>query len=739
MKLLLLTCSLFLTLFNYTPKSPIKMDCLAEEVETIDYKFNSFTVKEYQEINELYYKGEKVSTFSNSYINKYFEDDKYFYIFSKPSYKSNIKILVYSKDKGKLFQERTINNIFIGPMDVILDDDNFIIVSSVEDLKIDRFINAFTEKEYLDKVNGVIFKYNIYDNITDCNIFGGRLDDLFYKIYKDETSYYVTGIKDQESGGDFGNGGNSSDGGNKGKGYLLVRLNKNFSTFTYKVFKEEIKSLEISDKIYCFTNKHMYTFDYGLNQELGLKFASDCIFGKNMFNYMVAVFTRSNLNIYDYKKNKLIDKYDFKFDNSITDVIYLDNELYLLNNDIKYKTIFYDKKYQDFTFIYDNINDSKIPNTIISLPMNLNLSDIKYEDSYNEGVFGLYDMDLYYDNVVINSKMKVLERTNITNGCIYPVGYKLLFSGTGYLNGEEVYNNYKITHPGDYQLKLIGKDKEVIKDFKVMDMDINYSDDQLKAWDYEVYKDQDLFIDLNIDNIKDIEIKSVIVNNKEQDFKFDKANKKITVIFNESNEGLYTYNLEKIVYVKDNTVYEEMINEEFSVKVIGDKINLEQFITNDKKHITISLNVLNNNDSLRFIKMKTKGDNEKVYYIPFKNGDININTSELGIEDVDFFLVYDNKRKYYEEVYLFSANINFKNKKLGKINLEMENEMVNKIDIILESDEKLMKISVDDEVIYEYTEHNSYIPIIITASLVVLFFVFYKIYKVNKKKKIMNK
>ena len=68
--------------------------------------------------------------------------------------------------------------------------------------------------------------------LIECNIYGGELNDYFTRIHcndYDET-IFVSGAKDQNSGYDFGYGGNGV------KGYFVIQINEKLDILDLLVF-----------------------------------------------------------------------------------------------------------------------------------------------------------------------------------------------------------------------------------------------------------------------------------------------------------------------------------------------------------------------------------------------------------------------------------------------------------------------------------------------------------------------
>ena len=725
MKTIMLLLTSFVNVLNIN--NNIDIYCDYETLSEESFIYDDYTLNDDQQVVEIIYKEEVLYRF-NKCLYKVFLIDKELYVFFKTVEYDTIRVLRFTKNK---YTENIINQNFISDFDVIVNNDNFIIVGTVEELNVDLFAPFINDKNYLKQKNAIIMEYNFYDGILKANVLGGILNDSFTKIYKDKV-YYVVGKKDQNSGYDFGNGGEN------GTGYIVCKLDNNLKLMDYLVFDEEVKNVFIKEnKLFVFCINYLYCFDnVALKLYNSLKFASSCVFGHIIDENLVGILSQSQVKIYDYVQNYCLDSYEYQFSESVNEVFIYNDYIYLQDYDNTYKCLFYDKKYESVVFNYDNNDLSSINKELLCIPKNRSFVAVEYEEQFSESVFGIYDISLNYGDVKVSTNMEVEKRINIKNGGVYPVGYSLKFSGKAYLNEEEVFNNYCLKDEGEYQLKLIGKDETDLINFSIEKMEITYEDEEHNNWDYEINRNQDLNININLEEEYD-DIKKVYVNGESYNFTYDRINKQIIIKINEEESGLYKYNVSKIEYLIDDNVYDQLVDYSIVVKVLNDKISIDSQIYDDDTYVILEQYILSNVEEIRFFKFVINKEEQLVYYVPINSESIFIENNLLGNELVEVYLVYDIGGKYYEEEYLFSFDYNFKKSYLGELEIYKYKDEVEKIVFKLNKTKYLKSLSVEEEIIYEYKSVDYIKPSLISISLVFIMFVLVKVIK--RKKQCKNK
>ena len=716
---------LFLNLLNLS-FGELNINCKYEELHCIEFIYGDYKIVEREEDIEVLYKNERVEILNCKYNYKIIYDNEILTIFYKISNNDYLHIHKYSKGKST---SNVINNKFINTFDVVSYKNNYLFVSSITEYENKDLISIKNEKNYLNKRDAVILLLDSNLQIINCNVYGGILNDYFTNIYIDDynENIYITGIKEQNSGYDFGYGGNGVN------GYFLIQIDEQLQIIDQLIFDESIKNIEFKENIIIYTLFHVFLFDYDLNLISSLKLAQESFFGYKMSTNYYAMFNQNNVKIYDYNRNIVVGEYNYSYFGGVEAVEIKGDYVYLRSKDIIYKAIFYNNSLCGKQFIYD-INEIEYYNLeIIGIPNNFKLKEIKYELGYDRSKFGIYNMELDYEYFNIPCTMKVLERCNIIDGYIYPLGYEIKFSGQAYLNGVEISNNYSLEQEGEYELKLVGKTEEKIIKFKAYEMDIIYKDQDLKYWHYELEQNQELSI--NLEYKEGVEVTSVIVNGESYEFGNDIDNNLLTLKFKNNSSGVYSYFINKVVCCENNTKYEEYINYLVIIKVLDNELSIVNNYYNDDKKFIFNTKLIQNNNA-RFIKVIKENDLNQYIYIPLKSGNINLENFAIKQEIISFYLVYSVNGGLYEEKFLFQIEYDFSDDKdCFEMELFNENDLLTELTIFIKNDERLKKVMNQGQIIFLNSVKTDYTYIFASVFVVVILFGIHKTKKTLKNKK----
>lgn len=723
---------LLILLFSFFNLGSIKTDnsinCLYEETEKIVEELNDdYTIEFTDEQLQLYYK-EKALVSHQNYCFKYFYFENSVYLFYKEHFNDYFHMEKIAN--GKIILKKVIQNSTKGEFDVTMNNKCFYIVSTVSEYSDELFIEASKKNGTLSMNNCLLLKVNSDLEIDKIIIYGGQLNDYNYKIYYYNGKLYITGLKETLSGGTFGYSGKN------GKGYFLSIFNTNLTIENYAIFDSEIKAVDfLDDIIYVYLSDYLYIIDSQLNVKSSLEIASQCVFGKVIDKFSAITINESEINFYDINTMKLLSSFKFPFNEDFLNYFIINNNLYLKMQYNFLKVVIYEDSIKNQEYIYDN-DELRLSNFNVKGLFGIyEARDIDTSD-FNPSIFGLYEVIVEYDDFVIPILVRVLERHNVTSGKIYPLNYCLLFSGTGYLNGEEILNNYQIVNEGIYQLKLIGKDEEVIIDFEVQNLDIVFIEDSLKVWDLESFpnEEQEISFDINLNN--NFKITNIIINDEDFPFSYDKN--RVTIKLKEYEPGIYDYCLNKIVYINENNnkEYFEEINKTWKLKVLNNNLILNnQFEKVDNDYHFIS-NIENNKQEIRYLKFVLEDNNEEVCYVSLADENVILlfNTNKNTLSLIKCYLVYDLGKQYYEEQLLFSFKYAFSNtNNLGTLSVNSNNNEISMIDLQFNSNSQLKNIIIDNNTVYEYQEINYLIPVITGLAIVGIIYGLYFIIVKRKK------
>ena len=103
---------------------------------------------------------------------------------------------------------------------------------------------------------------------------------------------------------------------------------------------------------------------------------------------------------------------------------------------------------------------------------------------------------------------------NVTEGLCYPVGYHLLFSGTGYLNGEVINQNTAISKIGENILELEGINETYQIKFTSVVSDVWLDEELNYDYDYSSFDEKNISTPFEAGLITANDIKDQIENER---------------------------------------------------------------------------------------------------------------------------------------------------------------------------------------------------------------------------------
>lgn len=729
MKLFTIFISLFTSLLNFNTEKEHEITCINQELVEVEDNLNTideYMVKYDQDIVTVYYKSKKIIGFEN-YSFKYFLINNNLYVFYKESFYGSLKMI--KLENGKININKDINNELYASFDITFNYKTFYIVSSIKEYTNETINNAY-QKMKLSGVNCILFSVDLNLDIKDVKIFGGELNDYFSTITYNGSTLYVTGHKDTLSGGTFGNGGGSK------QGYFLATFSPSLDLEKYVIFDKEIISLDILDKkSYVFLEDYMYLFDDALSLKSSLKIGSGCVFGKMMNNFTTVVITRKELKMFDYNSGLLVSSYEFPFDEDLLEYFIIDDSLYFKTQYNYMRLLIFDQGIINNAFIYDE-GEKKIENFNVEGLFKTYEAKGIMDSEFNPSVFGNYSIIVNYGEFDLPITITVLERHNVTSGKVYPTGYNLLFSGVGYLNGEEILNNYQINKAGNYELKLVGKDETKVINFEVKSMDIDFREEGIKNWDFEMYPGEECEVYLDVNFSDEFELTNVYINGSSVPFTLE--DNKIRLIFKEYSKGIHKYSLDYFVFENKETKekYTKDINKILKIKVLNEKIVMDNTISETNDAIDYAIKVKNNKENIRYLKLMIDKNNEEVNYITLIDQTVYLNFINTNKQEtINCYIVYDVGKSYYEEEFLFSFDYEFnKTNKIGLLELQINDNNVEEIHLKLDNKKYLKNLIVDNNEVYHY-ESKDNLKTIIYALIVLVIFVTILMIKIKLKRK----
>lgn len=556
-----------------------------------------------------------------------------------------------------------------------------------------------------------------YDG-TNFNIkfFGGTTDEWFKMGVSIDEYMYFYGYKNPLGEGDFGNGGRNSE------SLFLTKINANLEVI-------ETKILDCGGIINSIYNYDNYIYLIGERNVFYINKATweiekDCfdeeILFTNMSDNILSLFLKNRVYIKD------VSNYKYGFVSIDGEIININNGIVVLK-DGKYKKV-------DIALLYNYRNKTNYIDeeaSLYTLFGKCKQKENEFLPRLDKQVYGEYKCYQNYETVggieiEYISNYEIEKEANVKNGGIYPVGYRILFSGKGYLNGNKVLNNYQITSSGDYILELfsnIGESYEI--KFKVSSLQIDFIE-KINKSDMEILLGEKASIKFKVNFTEDVDFECVQIDGENRyDIYYEENSKMIYIPLNEMLEtGKHIYNIERVYYKINDTLYFLDINEKYSINVL--QKNLDSSVSEiAKEKIVFLCNDINL--CARYFKIIARTNNdEKVYSFPICSQNIVLeNLSENRDYIVDVYLVSNNGGENDVDTLLFSLfmmDVN-NNINLGKISLLKYQNSLEKFSFEFDKDilkNELRNISINEKKVFEnqmFEEKKYYLLLFITFSI----------------------
>lgn len=667
-----------------------------EARENIDYIKKIYNYYLYIE-NEIYYLKNSDKKIE---IGEYEEVD--FYMFDN-------EIIVITLDNGTLEYRRYEYNLKLKVQEEIIRDGALKISDYlIEDNKL--FIVGKSGEDNLDVNEGFLkedaFLIEINDKTWSSNYYGGIGNEEYVCIVRNKNYTYLLGKKDRITEGDFGNGGRYE------RNIFIAILNDKNELIDYKIIdrNKEIVDLKIyENKLFIILNDEVIAYDLLLNPLYFDMINHQVLDCKLTESGILALFSQKNATFIDFscEKKEVID-YGKTFEKVVVDGDFL----YLFDGENEYKG--------DILLLKDYLSmlNYERDEELFSIYGMCKLINNTFDPYLDYQVYGEYIVNLEYETIGgirfnINTTYNIEKEVNIKDGGIYPVGYRLKFTGKGYLNGQFIINNYQIGNSGEYLLELIGANGEIesIK-FTVDDRQKMFSENYNGIYDLEVMKNQDFNLKINLSLPTNHTVESVVVNGEVvSDVKYDEVNSLLYINMNGRNDGgIYSYNIEQLNLYSEELDYNKKVNMIIKVNVLDNNLSLELNDFNDLRMIIDSYDY--DNTARYFEVVLSDGKEEKIKKYPICNSELILDLNEESLYDCEIYLVSDVGssdvyRTLLVDCKVYGAGqINF-----GKILINRFINSLERFTIEFENENYLKEIVINNVLVYENLkkEKNEYI------------------------------
>lgn len=514
--------------------------------------------------------------------------------------------------------------------------------------------------------------------LRDVRIYGGYLNESICKLVPAEGCFYAVGRKDPESGGDFGNGGRQAN------SVFVARLSENLELEDYEILACSATPLAFvhhKDALYLALPDRLYKFDSDLNVLLKKRFEK---------NYRGARITSyDKLLFFGEEEVEIVDILDFGSETLSSQYLREDAEIGIFPDAIIVDGFRYDlASLEDFVVFERHVPEIESPKTVRTVFGEAEFLEELSEPHFDPQVHGEYLKEFRFRSASeiffsVFRKVEVPLRANVSEGGIYPCGYRLQFTGHGELDGKTVLNNHVLDREGSRRLILTdnsGKKTEI--NFTVSKAQTEFRETVATVWDFEAEAGEPFFLELPLSGIGERIIKSVVVNGEEiRDLLYDPAAGVLTIPLEENVPGIKHYYFERLLYFEDGKLLNLPLRQLVTVNLLEQAPRISML---EISPLVFEAEVESGGTlrCLEVIALNATGEVRKIHPL----GTVNIHLElEKGEYDFEISLLYDPGNKKLEALPLFSGKIKGEGTvKIGEINIVRKHESLEKFRIGLE-------------------------------------------------------
>ena len=540
--------------------------------------------------------------------------------------------------------------------------------------------------------------------------YGGKTNEGFRDLVVFGNFYYIVGVKERFGEGDFGNGGQD-------KSILVTKINQSHKIESYQILdtEDDIRGFyNINNKLYLFTNSSYYVFNENLVLLKKVNLSFELLGLVKAKHNLICLFGRDNYLVMDFESGSLKE---LRHDLGLYSITKL-NEFVLGYGDKKHRIDVVDLVNSKMRTTYSK------DNSLMSLFGETKLIKETFNPYLDYQVYGDYDCNLDYEtlggiNFSLKRVLTIDYECNLVDGGIYPSGYRVNFTGKGFLDGNQIITNYQLVDSGKHTLVLRGvKGEEKTINFEVSPKQIDFKDYQKRESDVFVNLGDNLNLKLSVELDSRLIIDNVIIDGKEYEVKYDKDKKLIFITMGKMNEvGQFEVFIERINYHDNENSYSIYLGERFLVGVKKPKLEISFNSFEDNKMV---VDCIDSYLSARYFEVVLRNEAngiEETYKYPLSTSDIYFeNLNSDASYTINYYLVNDYGGRELEHTLISSFNVYGGGQVyVGQIKVLSYEGTLNRFSLELDKDfleKDLREIVVLDQVIYK-NEKESFLKYIL--------------------------
>lgn len=570
-----------------------------------------------------------------------------------------IKIRILDNN-GRFLYEELLDENPVENYDCKFYNGYFYFTGCVEQYTSKKFIEAKGNKP-LDKYDTFLIKAKQDFSQIQVQVFGGYLNESFERLIINHEGLIVVGSKDQTTGGDFGNGGRFIE-----NNLIIAKFTFNLQLIGFNIINTNYPLVNVhlyNDLVYIITENECLVIDQNLQFRKSIAITN--IKYSYLGNEMLALFTNNEIIVCSLNNLNIESRsfYNEEFDNVVNIIAHCDTISVFLNREnILYCQIIdilrIKKSPSSCVLDYCLLpNQSMIVNTLFNNAQLVQTISYPY---FNRNIHGNYEFILTFlirENKEINitSSLQVSLECNVSDGGIYPLGYRLKFTGNASLNDQEIFNNYPLDKEGSYELVLSDCLGQTTRYNFTVDKEQFYFEELIyKSWDMTVFKDSTFFIQINLSKERHENLEKIKFNKDYLRTHYDFENEVLTVYFNSPElNGVYVYYFYGLEFTDD--VLE--LNYLYIVNVLK-KPPMAEIIP--KNNNTLYYCQFEDSDNtLRYLEIKIiQNQKENIYRYSLGNNLLVIsNINRHNILDIEIAFLYDLGDNLLREIKILDLTV----------------------------------------------------------------------------------
>lgn len=488
------------------------------------------------------------------------------------------------------------------------------------------------------------------------HFYGGEQDEVFLGVQRTSDSFFMILSKDGISPGDFGNGGifpNNNLG--------IVKLDTFGNIKDYIIVQSQIHnfaSLFVDEEVFLFYDDKVlsFSFDLKLSEYVKLQDYTKRVFlGPNHEWFLIT-------DSFEYKvySNTFEESREYGGTEVLFDSLFLIGEGIVLRKNNTYYALdmFYLRNTQDISCSIIYCYEYKIATLVTDVFANFTMqADYTILQKNTHGTYILEELVMLSSgsNVTYQKELHILPERNIFEGGMYPMGYRLRFSGRAFIGEEELTNNAPLHYTGDIVIKFLGHQNTVEEIWiTLQQIQHHFVEEEILFWDVGLQKpDNHFYFDFDIKNGV---LHKLQINGIEYAIMKEEGLRHWIELTLDTSRNSMLLELEKITYQIGEVEYTQLLHQTIVLKIFRYSPQVEVFVQSGKE-VNIQIQISDVDNTVRGLMIDTPFiESYQKEYLQYRF-DIFVHAESTNSGWISLYLMYDIGKKEMCYIKLFDLQL----------------------------------------------------------------------------------